>query len=790
MALARHILIVWLRNIAANRLLSAIAILGLAIGLTGAILMLLVARIPLGFNGHVPGAERTAIGVSVLRSEGMTPDYQPQSAARAAELARRYLGEAEGAARLAEAEAELRRGAAPVRETIYWADPEIFAVLPLPVLRGDPTAALRRADGLVMTESAALRHFGPGEAIGRTILVGGQPMTLGAILEDLPPARSDLGSGIFASGLAAHGELARLAQDPPGAFSISVRTYVRLRPSSSMEAAEERLNAAVRPSLPPPLQAAYRMELVPIDELALYEGFHPGARQRLLIGGLVAGLVLFIAVANFVNVAVALAGRRRREIGVRKAAGAGRRQIAAQFLSEAVLSVLVATLIAAAATEWLLPFVNAFVGTEASFDYLEEPTLLLWLAAGALVLGLAAGAYPAFLLSALRPAAVLKGQPPTTAGNRLRTVLVVGQFAILIGLIVATVVVQQQRRFALTDALRLDADMMLTVEANCPAAFVAEAAKLPGVRGVSCTGAELLTGNVFAVMDRRGESVSVDQVAMLPSAFALYGVQPVAGTLAGIPPQGEDVVSRTVLNEAAVRLLGFSSPEAAIGQVLQVPSAGPEPAAEARVVAVVPDFALYSIETPIDPTLYLPQPVGGAGGLVSIRLQGERVPETLAAIDRLWARTGNEGPIRRAFVSDHLQDLYGGLERAGQLFAIFAGVAIFLSCLGLVGLSLAAAERRTKEIAIRKALGAGTGQIVRLLLWQLSRPVLLANLIAWPVAWLMLRHWLNGYAYHVPLRLWLFPAAGLAALAVALASVAFLAYGVARKRPVEALRYE
>jgi putative ABC transport system permease protein len=247
-----------------------------------------------------------------------------------------------------------------------------------------------------------------------------------------------------------------------------------------------------------------------------------------------------------------------------------------------------------------------------------------------------------------------------------------------------------------------------------------------------------------------------------------------------------------IINEAAVRAFGFASPAAAIGQALPYsssPSAADD--AQSQVVAVVPDFAFHSVETPIEPTLYLPQPPGEfETGLVSIKLAGRHVPETLAQIDRLWRATGNQGQIERAFVSEHIERLYRSLERNAQLFAIFSGLAIFLACLGLIGLSLSAAQRRTKEIGIRKALGASTRQILALLLWQLSRPVLLANLIAWPVAWWLMRRWLNGFAERIPLQPWLFPAAGLAALALALLSVGTLAYLVARQKPVHALRYE
>jgi putative ABC transport system permease protein len=791
--LLRHWLVAWARNLAANRLLSAISIVGLVIGIAGAILMALVARVPLTYNHIVPGYGRTYIAVSIVRSPEMAPDYKEASPSAAAALIEANVPEVEAAARLMEAEVDLRRDGAAQREKIYWADPDYFDLVRLPVLSGDLPSALRSGNGLVMTEAMARKHFGRADAVGDIIDVAGQPMVLRAVIADLPAGSTDLAAGIFASGLATPSGLSLMQADKPGTFSISVRTYLRLRAGASARKAEDSIQSAIAGLVPPPVRNAYRLEPVRIDRLALHDGFHPGARERLVIGSLVAALVLLIATANFVNLSVALAGRRRREIGVRKANGAGRGHIAGQFLAEAVLTVLVATFLALAAAEWLLPAVNGFLETQARLDYAADPTLLLWLLSGAVLLGLAAGAYPAFLLSSLPPVATLRDSGGAAAGGGLvRSALVTAQFAILIGLIIATSVVHQQRVFAMREALRMDIDQVLTVTAKCPRAFVAEVAKLPGVRAVSCSSEALLSGDTFAFIDWKGGQVSVGIVSALPSIFALYGVRPLAGTLATIPPGGEETGSGLVINEAAVRAFGFASPSAAIGQALPAtPSSPGEKPGQVVVVAVVPDFAFHSVETAIEPTLYLSGPVAGwNGGLVSIKLAGRDVPETLSRIDKLWRSTGNEGPIQRAFVSEHIEQLYRSLERNAQLFAVFSALAIFLACLGLVGLSLSAAQRRTKEIGIRKALGASTRQILALLLWQLSRPVLLANLIAWPVAWWLMRRWLNGFAERIPLQPWLFPAAGLIALALALLSVGMLAYLVARQKPVHALRYE
>jgi putative ABC transport system permease protein len=790
----RHFAIAYGRGLAATRLLSAIAILGLAIGLAGAILMALAARTALGFNTYLPDHDRIYLGISVLSGPGMPANYEEASNGRAAALIRANLTDVEAVARLAEDEVDLRRGASSERTRIYWADPGIFDLLRLPPLHGDARHALDRPDGLVMTRSEAIRLFGRADALGSAIDLAGQPMVLRAVVADPPAHRTDLTRGIFASGLATRSALAQPSAEPGEGFSIGARTYMRLRPGAAPAAVERGIGALITGLLPLPMRGAYAMRLVRIDRLTLHEGFHPEARERLRIGSLVAGLILFIAIANFVNLSVAMSARRRREIGVRKANGASRGQIAAQFLGEAVATVLIAGLIAASAVELILPRVNAFLGTEAMFDYLEHPALLVWLGLGAVAIGLAAGAYPALLLASLSPIAVLRDAGPL--GRRqgrgwLRGLLVTGQFAILIGLLIALVVVWQQRSFAMREALRVDIDQMLIVEAPCPAAFGQEVARLLGVRGVSCSGAELLDGSSFAFLQAGGERVPTDFVSMLPGGFAIYGVTPIAGTLATLPPAGQAVPSRVVINRTAARRFGFSDPAAAIGQTVPIPPDGGGADIRVEVVAVVPDFALTSVETAIKPTLYLDRPaMPGGAGIVSIKLAGRDIPETLAAIDELWRSTGQSGPIRRSFVSEHLERLYRDLARNTALFAVFAGIAAFLASLGLVGLSVSAAERRTREIGIRKALGARTGQIVTLLLFEMSRPVLLANLIAWPVAWWTMRAWLNGFAYHVPLHLWLFPAAGVIAFLLALASIGSQSWQVARRKPIDALRHE
>jgi putative ABC transport system permease protein len=793
----RHYLIAALRNMAANRLTTAIAIFGLALGITAAILMALVIRNQLAFDHFIPGHERTFVGVSESPVPGRATNYSRKTNRAAAGLLRLNVPEVESVARLILADKDVYRSGAMLRrvnvaasESLYWADANLFEVLPLPVYRGDLKTALARADGMVLPRAMARKYFGRDDAVGQTMSVDGHPMTVRAVIEDLPANGTELQSGIFASGLAGFSAFAQETPDGPGNFSISVMTYLRLKPGAAMAGVEDRLRQLLAPLVHTGSGgASYAMRLLPLDRLNLFEGLYPGARTRLVIAGLVGFVVLFIAAVNFVNLLTARAARRALEVGVRKACGADRGIMVVQFLGEAVLTVLLATCAALALAEFLLPPLNAFIATGAALDYWREPALPAALVLGVALLGLAAGGYPAFVLSAFRPASVLKDPAKRSGqGGAVRNLLVVAQFAVLVTLAVAAVVIWQQRNYATQTALRADIDDVLMVRGGCRApAFLAELRRLPGVAAASCSGIELLDNSNSTEVFYRGQPVTMDNVTAAPGIFAVYGIKPVAGALAaGAGDYDPQRVQGVVLNEAAVRRLGIASPQAAIGQLLPHPGNGRR-GKLMPIAAVVPDFAFYSVERALEPTAYVPE---GGMAEASIKLRGDAIPATLTAIDRLWAATGNTEPVTRFFLDAHMQEQYLGMVRQGQLLGIFAALAVMIACLGLFALLVSTTERRIKEIGIRKAMGATTLEIVALLLWQFSRPVLLANLVAWPLAFWLMRRWLAGFAYHVDLQVWVFAAASLGALLVALLTVAGQAWLTARAKPVLALRYE
>ena len=786
------------RNLMRNKLYSVGGIFGLAIGLCAALMAVVVLRNQITYEHFIPGYERVYLVVTERMPEGRAPDYAPAAHSSVASMLRQQFPEVTAATRLAEATIRVRRDQTRAEETVYWADTNFFEVMPLSVLAGDLQSALRQPESVVLTRTLARKYFGQDTPLGQTIEFDGEHvMTVTAVLEDPPPG-TQLKSGIYASGAAAFSELTKADNDPANApdspaFKLSARTYVQL----SAGAGPERLQAQMHDLMnkiwsrrPPGIDAS--MRLVRIDEVNLFEGLNPGIGGRLTATALIGALILLLASINFVNLSTVRSMRRAAEVSIRKVSGADRSAIVVQFLGESLLHVALAMCVAVALTEWLLPYANVYLNIEATFEYWRDPVMVACIVGGAVVLAILAGLYPAFVVSSLRPAQVLRGELTTSPGAGLAwQSLVVLQFAILIGLTIAAAVVYKQQVYATTNSLRVDTDQILHVESPCKGAFKSELQRLPGVRGVACSGQSILyAGRVFDnVRLKDGGALAINLVPTEAQLLELYGLQPVAGRFLRSGASGESAgasvdatdTARFVINETAVKGLGFASAAAAIGQPLTLSESSGE------IVGVVPDFSLESVKQKINPSLYFMQPQRFS--LVTVKLSGQDIPETLAAIDRLWTQVGNDQPIKRYFLNEYIQNLYIAVLREAQVFAIFAVLAVLLAGLGLFSLTAAITDRRTKEIGTRKAMGAGTSDIMRLLLWQFTQPVLWANLVAWPAAAYLMSRWLQGFAYHIELSPWLFVMAALIAVLVAQLTVASHCYMAARRNPVYALRH-
>jgi putative ABC transport system permease protein len=807
----RNYLAAALRNLARSRLYASISIFGLAVGMCAALLMVLILRNQYGYDRFIPGYDRIYLAVSTLIPRHRAPDYNDYSHNTLAAMLKLRFREVEATTRLTDEEVVLQRGETSAKEVIYWADPNFFDVLRLPVIAGDLATALRRPDSIVLPRAMARKYFGRDAPIGATLqlrgvpprarpvgealrLVGEYPMIVTAVIADLPVNGTTLRSGIFASGLASWSMLTRLDNDPSNvispkspSFVISVRTYFRLAAGAAIEPLQAAMPALVEglwSYRPPGLRAT--LTLLRLDHVHLFPGFNPGVPGRLVMSVSVGLVILLIACINFINLSTARASRRAREVAVRKTAGASRGALVLQFLGESLIYVALATCMAVALTELALPPVNAFLNSGARFDYWRDPALIGGLVLGALTLSILAGLYPALVLSAFRPASVLKGTMAHSSGaQRTRQILVTLQFAVLIIMIVSAVVVYQQRLFATRDALRMDTDQHLIIQSPCRAALRNELQALAGVRGAACAGSSLLNGAGFGnIKLTNGTETAYGAVAIDAGLLELLDFKPVAGRFFS-SADATGSTGRVIINETAVRRFGFASPSAAVGS--RVPDAEAKNDAS-LIIGVVPDFSLSSVEREIGPTIYSDNPA--RFDLIDVKLTGRDIPETLAAIDRLWSKAAETEPPHRYFLNEYLQNLYLAVLRMAQAFAVMSCVAVLLACLGLIGLSAETTDRRTKEIGIRKAMGAGPGAIVRLLLWQFTKPVLWAAAVALPVSAYLMKLWLEGFAYHIDLTFWPFLAAGALALVIALLTVSVHCFTVARAKPVAALRYE
>jgi putative ABC transport system permease protein len=790
----RNCLAAALRHLARNKLYTAISVLGLAAGLCTALLAALVVHDRLSQDHFIPGYERIYTGVTAITPPGHATLYFPRTAAFVGpELALKF-NEIQAVTRLIPGTVTMRRANLEVKEPIYWADPDAFEVLPLPVFAGDLRSALARPDAIVLPRSIARKYFGRDAPLGETLMVDGTHLvSVAAVIEDLPTNATHLQSGIFMSGLAPWSPIYRddvTYKTVTHWIGVDTQTYLKLAPHASPLRLLEAMPAMTKVLFASAPQGWKQdQQLVRLDRLNAHAGLNPGFKSELLMLIITGVGILVIAVVNFVNLLTARSARRAKEVSVRKLAGARQRVLVLQFLTESIVYVIVALLVAVALTELLLPYVNGFLTAGATFRYWQQPALIAAIVFGALLLGTFAGAYPALVLSAFRPLRVLTGETRQGRGATLmRQVLVSAQFAILIGLIVAAAVVYLQRRFATQEALRVNSDQMLLIDSPCNPAFTSQLRVLAGVRALSCSTPALLSDvglNLMLVNDRVGILQLLYPIAVDPSLFDLYGVRTVAGRTRAL---GGSAAGYYVLNETAARQLGYARPADAIG--FQLPGFIPGGTKTLPVVGVVADFSLGSVEHPIDAQAFQVGPRDPRLQLISVRLTGRQIPETLDAIDRLWKATGAHDPINRFFLEEHMQTRYLAMLREAQLFGIFSAIAVLLACLGLFGLAASIAEQRTREIGIRKALGADTGNIFRLLLRQFAKPVLWANLIAWPVTAYAMHRWLQGFAYHVDLPLWLFPTAAALALVIALLTVTTHSILVARAQPVAALRYQ
>lgn len=810
----KNYLIIALRNLLSNKLFSGINIMGLAIGLASCILILLFVQHELNFDTHVEDGDRI---VRVTRNFTTNNLHLATVAPPIGPLLEQDFQEIEDMTRIQTANLPMSRGETRFNDSGFgFADANVFEFFGFELLEGDPDTALTEPFALVLTQTAADRFFGDDDPMGESLTLMGQvDLKVTGIMADLPE-NTHMQFAMLGS---IDSFFAMFPEQQESWGSNNYYTYLRLPSGSDINRLEDKLPDFLDRHLGENARQWNYLDLQPLRDIHLHSNLDQemkvnGSITTVYVFAAIALVILVIACINFMNLTTARSTQRAKEVGMRKVAGASRSELIVQFLGESILITAIAMLIALAMVEIALPWFASFVEKDLQFSYIDHPRLLALIAGGTVVVGVLAGAYPAFFLSAFRPASVLKGAAIQGVGTALvRRILVVVQFGISITLIIATIVVLSQLRYAHGKDLGYDREQNIVLNLpfqidgstysfyppmrdqlldSADVLSVTLASRLP-------TG-QLLDGRTYERFGQSGEpetTVPLRDVWVSYSFFDHFEIALAAGrgfdeSLGDVlleQPTEEEPVSRgqAVINELAASKMGFETPQAAIGQII-VDSMPDGQRVDFEVVGVARDFNFSSLHDNIRPTVFRLDP--RYGGQVAVKIAPGSLPDVLDHIDRAWSAVIPDQAVNRQFLDDRFDTLYRTEERQAQVFGIFAALAILVAALGLFGLSSFTTERRTKEIGVRKVMGASVADIILLLTGEFSRLVMVANLVAWPVAWYLMSRWLERFAYAVELNVLWFVFAAVAALIVASLTVAGQAGKTALSRPAMSLRYE
>jgi putative ABC transport system permease protein len=783
-------LIVTLRALLKRPGYTALNVFGLGLGLAGCFLIVLFIQHERSFDRFHENADRIH---RLIYARGEDPQRYATTGAGFAGLLQERFPEVERVIRVEQnrmPHLRLPNGEMRQAGVVTLADDGFFEVFSFPLLHGRAEEALDDPRSIVLTETSARSLFGDADPIGQTVGWGDQfDLTVSAVAAD-PPENSTVRFDMVAP----FRLLTQLAG--PNALedftNFNYMTYVLLHAHVDRAALEERAVSVARERFGE--NSNYRPIFQPLMSLHFDRGVmfdYASIRnpRYLYVFGAIGLLILLLACVNFTNLATARATQRAKEVGVRKTLGSGRRELIGQFLGESVLLALVATMVGLGMAALAAPAFNEAINSTAGVR-LAQPALLALLLAIGVAAGVLAGSYPAFYLSAFRPASVLKGDLSLGRGTpRLRRGLVVFQFAATAFMLVATITVYRQLGYMQTHDLGFDQEHVITVRPPAPIrqrydAFRQELLSSPHVAAVS-------RGNVpGAVRTNRGynwpggaedseQGSGFWTLIADPDHRETLGLELVAGRW--FIESEADEQDAYILNETLTRQLGWT-PKEAVGQPFR---AWDRPMGQ--VVGVARDFNFQSLHSAVEPVVMNYKP-DWLGSEVAVRLAPGHLPSALADVRAHWETFAPGYAFEYTFLDEVFGELYRSEQRLGRLFGLFAGLAVLIACLGLFGLAAYSAEQRTREIGVRKVLGARPAQLVGLLSKDFARLVVIGVVIASPVAYWAMSRWLEAFAYRVELGPGVFLAAGLLALAIALVTVSSLAYRAATTDPINALR--
>lgn len=802
------------RNLIKQKVYTAINVLGLSVGVASCLLITLFVVDELSYDDfHANGDRLFKIALERKYPNHIT-NYAiiPHSYA---DVIQRDFPEVEATVKLAGPNPSIVNYTNEQQEVkqfeeefVMAADSNFFEVFSIKLLKGDPKKVLSKISDLVVTEETAKRYFGSADAVGKSLRLFDLDFTITGVCENVPEnshLKFDFmgkwSDEIFADGVREN------------FTSFSAHVYVLLKPGADPKATEAKFPKMVdtyaAAQIERDLQKSwddykkdgngYRYFLQPVksihlDPLNIEAKMRPGGNANYVYFLIcIAALILVIACINFMNLATARSAERAREVGVRKTMGSLKGQLVSQFLVESIVLSLIATFIAVAMAQLALPYFNELSGKTLFISY--SPLFIAGLIGTAFFVGFAAGSYPAFALSSILPMVVIKGNfSSNPRGAWLRNGLVVFQFFISIVLIVGTMVVTQQMQFMQNKSLGYDKDQVVVVERafllnDKAETFKDELRRLPGVRNVGSSFSLLGRSQDFfgSQFTAEGSSEILTTKSMgIDDEFAeTIGFEFVDGH--GYSKETNDSLS-IILNESAVRTMEIIDP---VGKKLNQINRTPQGNVEVSytIIGVIKDFNFQTLRDPITPlAIQSIETFQGNGGYVFVRVKPEVLNTIVSSIENTWKQIIPEHTFKFLFLDQDLKAHYEAEQRAGRVFAIFASLAIIIACVGLFGLSAYTASLRTKEIGVRKVLGASVGSVVVLLSKDFSKLILIAFALSVPASWYIMDRWLNGFAFRIEIGVSVFLIAGAASLFIAWITVSYQSIKAAIANPINSLR--
>ena len=807
----KNYFVVAIRNLMRHKLYTSINVLGLAIGLACGILILLYIQQEFAVDRDHALGDRIYKVIREERSSTQTT-YEEGTSGALGPVLKETFPEVETTVRIWQWLVSAQYGDRKNRYTLALIDDNFLDVFDFPLIKGDLETAFRTPYSVVITDDMAQHLFGDSDPMGQTVSVDNRifigEYTVTGIVK-APQRSSDLHFHLLTTTIPSVGK----TQEPwtvwlPRQSWRPVNTYVLLKTGQNAETLQTKMQPLIKQYMGDEVAAKNTYHLQSLHRVYLYgeSDFNPAAYspiQQIYILTAIGLIVVVIACVNFTNLATARAITRKREVGVRKVVGAHRPQLMIQFLTESLLLTSVALLIALSLVELCLPLFNQFVRGNL---HLNMATVIAGTPAAlalTLVVGLLAGWYPAFFLSSFSPVTVLKSRASSTSGSAwLKKRLVIFQFGMSILLVICTLVVYQQLRFIETKNMGFARDHIVSVpifvhdrehefdpqmRLSARHQMVKQAfLEHPNILSASALRYDI-TGYggrlrlVWPDGDRTKErTIRINEID--DSFFEIFDI-PVLRGRAFSADVASDTSQAIILNETAVRLLGWEDDP--IGKQILLP------AYENRsliVIGVVKDYHNLTLREEIAPMGFIGKRRLFAS--LALRIRPEETAQTLSFLETQWKRFVPDAPFRYMFLDEIIDWVYFNEQLTGKMLGVFSLLAVFVACLGLFGLAAFMVQARTKEIGVRKVLGASTPHLVMLLSREFMLLILLANLIAWPIAYYLMHDWLSGFAYQTDLNVLPFIASAIIALIIAFGTVSMQAIRAARSNPIDALRDE